>query len=180
MCGRGFHIYLTTNLPMIFLKSVQIWQIELRPRVCGPIFGPTLYMCGFRQQQPKTANRPNSSRTIMCQQVSKVNSVRASAERSCLHYRLDLQSPLTKAYRALPICVPRSRHARCRSCYNKLVVKEFWRNAASQGRSPLNRPFPWGTWSPRETWFFGPIRVHIPNGTTRGSWMSDTQTAEDR
>jgi len=30
--------------------------------------------------------------------------------------------------------------------------------------SPKNCPFAWGTWTPSNTYFLGPIRVHNPNG----------------
>jgi len=34
---------------------------------------------------------------------------------------------------------------------------------------PQNCPFAWGIWTPSNTWFLGPTRVHNPNGTLIGS-----------
>ena len=35
--------------------------------------------------------------------------------------------------------------------------------------TPQNCPFPWGIWTPSNTWFLGPTRVHNPNGISISS-----------
>jgi len=49
--------------------------------------------------------------------------------------------------------------------------------------APQNCPFPWGIWTPSNTWFLGPTRVLNPNGISIGSAdfagltsMTDRQT----
>jgi len=46
---------------------------------------------------------------------------------------------------------------------------------------PQNYPFPWGIWTPFNTWFLGPTRPQNPNGISIGSTVfAELTTACDR
>jgi len=58
-----------------------------------------------------------------------------------------------------------------RFCTDDRRVSLYFTMGRPMGRpfSPQNRPFPWGIWTPSNTWFLGPTRVPNLNGISIGA-----------